>query len=77
MVVLAEVESQKNAYLLNALSHLCNNQILGQEVPQLIAEIQTTLAENNIQIPEEADPQLERPPTSSSQRSQGGQEQQA
>ncbi len=33
LMVLAEVESQKNAFLLNALSNLCNNQVLGQEVP--------------------------------------------
>lgn len=43
LMVLAEIESQKNAYLLNALSHMVNNQVLGNEVPQLIAEIQTTL----------------------------------
>ena len=47
-MVLAEMESEKNAYLLNALSYLCNNQVLGNEVPQLIAEIQTTLGENQI-----------------------------
>ena len=66
LIVLAEVESQKNAYLLNAISHLCNNQVLGQEMPQLVAEIQTSLGENNIMIPEEPDANLERPATSSS-----------
>lgn len=39
LMVLAEIESQKNAYLLNALSYLVNNQVLGNEVPQLVAEI--------------------------------------
>jgi len=28
LTVLYEVEAQKNAYLLNAISHLCNNQIM-------------------------------------------------
>lgn len=74
LLVLAEVEAQKSAYMLNALSHLVNNQVLGNEVPQLIAEIQTTLQENNIEIPEDPNPQFDRPATSSSQRS--GQEQQ-
>lgn len=46
LMVLAEIESQKSAYLLNALSFLVNNQVLGNEVPELIAEIQTTLDEN-------------------------------
>ena len=46
LMVLAEIESQKNAYLLNALSYLVNNRVLGEEVPELIAEIQTTLEEN-------------------------------
>lgn len=52
-MVLAEVESQKGAYLMNALASLVTDPVLGQEVPTLIAEIQTTLAENNIQIPEQ------------------------
>ena len=38
-MVLAEVESQKNAYLLNALSYLVSNPALGNEMPQVIAEI--------------------------------------
>ena len=33
LMIMAEIESQKNAYLLNALSYLCNNQVLGNEVP--------------------------------------------
>lgn len=53
VMVLAEVESQKGAYLMNALASLVTDPVLGQEVPTLIAEIQTTLAENNIQIPEQ------------------------
>lgn len=69
LMVLAEIESQKNAYLLNALSYLVNNQVLGNEVPQLVAEIQTTLDENQIQIPDEPNQAFDRPPTSSSQRS--------
>ena len=71
LMVLAEVEREKSAYLLNALSYLVNNQVLGNEVPQLVAEIQTTLGENQIEIPDEPNPQLERPQTSSSQRSEG------
>lgn len=46
LIVLAEIESQKNAYLLNALSYLVNNRVLGEEMPELVAEIQTTLEEN-------------------------------
>ena len=48
LMCLAEAEREKSDFLLNALSHLVNNQVLGNEVPQLIAEIQTTLGENNI-----------------------------
>lgn len=73
LMVLAECEREKSNYLLNALAHLVNNQVLNNEVPQLIAEIQTTLGENNIEIPENPNPQFDRPPTSSSQRS-GGQQ---
>ena len=39
LMVLAEVESQKNAFLMNALSHLINNQVLNEQAPELIAEI--------------------------------------
>ena len=69
MMILADVENEKNAFLLNALSHLVNDQVLGNEMPQLIAEIQTTLEENQIQIPEQPDQNMGRPVTSSSQRS--------
>ena len=69
LMVLAEVESQKNAFLLNALSNLVNNQVLNEQAPELIAEIQTTLGENNIQIPDEPNHNIERPMTSSSQHS--------
>ena len=55
-MVLAEVEREKSAYLLNALSYLVNNQVLGNEVPQLVAEIQTPLGENQIEIPDEPNP---------------------
>lgn len=69
LVVLAQIESEKNAYLLNALSYLVNNQVIGQEVPQLVAEIQTSLQERGLEIPDQPNPQFERPLTSSSQRS--------
>jgi len=39
--------------MLNALSYLCNNQVLQKEAEVLIAEIQTTLSENNIVIPDQ------------------------
>ena len=67
--VLAEVESQKHAFLLNALAHLCNNQVLQQEAPELVAEIQTTLEENQIQIPDQPNPAFDRPASSNSRRS--------
>jgi len=53
MMILAEIENQKNAFLCNALSHLINDPVINQEAPNLIAEIQTTLAENQIEIPEQ------------------------
>ena len=55
MMILAEVENTKNAFLLNAISHLINDPIVNQEAPNLVAEIQTTLAENQIDIPERPD----------------------
>ena len=64
-----DVRSDVNAYLLNALSYLVNNQVIGQEVPQLVAEIQTSLQERGLEIPDQPNPQFERPLTSSSQRS--------
>ena len=60
-MILAEVENTKNAYLLNAISQLVNDPIINQENPNLIAEIQTTLAENQIEIPERPDEQFDRP----------------
>jgi len=53
MMILAEIENQKNAFLCNAISHLINDPVINQEAPNLIAEIQTTLAENQIEIPEQ------------------------
>lgn len=53
LALLFEVEREKNAYMLNALSHLCNNQVMQKEADVLVAEIQTTLGENNIAIPEQ------------------------
>ena len=53
LMILAEIENQKNAFLYNALSHLINDPVINQEAPNLIAEIQTTLAENQIEIPEQ------------------------
>ena len=61
LMILAEVENTKNAYLLNAISHLLNDPVINQEAPNLIAEIQTTLAENQIEIPEQPDEQFDRP----------------
>jgi len=69
LAVLFEVEREKNAYLLNAMSHLVNNPVLLKEADVLVAEIQTTLGDNNIQIPEVPNEQMDRPMTSSSQRS--------
>ena len=43
LMILAEVENTKNAFLLNAISHLVNDPVLNAEAPNLIAEIQTTL----------------------------------
>ena len=69
LAVLYEVEREKNAYLLNALSHLVNNPVMLKEADRLVAEIQTTLGEQNIAIPEVPNEQMDRPMTSSSQRS--------
>ena len=69
LTVLYEVEQNKNAYLLNAISHLCNNHVMQKEADVLIAEIQTTLGENNIAIPDQPNDQIDRPMTSSSQHS--------
>ena len=69
LAVLFEVEREKNAYMLNALSHLVNNPVMLKEADRLVAEIQTTLGENNIPIPEIPNDQMDRPMTSSSQRS--------
>ena len=63
-MILAEAENQKNAFLLNAISQMLNNPIINQEAENLIAEIQTTLAENQIDIPEQPDPAFDRPPSS-------------
>ena len=69
-MVLAEAESQKTAYLLNALSYLTNNPVMLEQMDQIVAEIQTSLRERHqIEIPEEPNPNMERPMTSSSQRS--------
>jgi len=69
LAVLFEVEREKNAYMLNALSHLVNNPVMLKEADRLVAEIQTSLGENNIPIPEMPNDQMDRPMTSSSQRS--------
>ena len=61
LMILAEVENTKNAYLLNAISHLLNDPVINQEAPNLIAEIQTTLGENQIEVPEQPDEQFDRP----------------
>lgn len=51
-MILAEAENQKNAFLVNTIAQMINNPIINQEAENLIAEIQTTLAENQIDIPE-------------------------
>ena len=61
LMILAEVENTKNAFLLNAISQLINDPVINQEAPNLIAEIQTTLAENQIDIPEQPDGAFDRP----------------
>ena len=45
LAVLFEVEREKNAFLLNAMSHLVNNPVMLKEADRLVAEIQTTLGE--------------------------------
>ena len=42
LMVLAEVEREKSAYLLNALSYLVNNQVLGNEVPLHLRKTSTS-----------------------------------
>ncbi len=44
MQILAEVEQTKNQHLMNALSQLINDQVISQELPDLVKEIETTLA---------------------------------
>ena len=39
LAVLFEVEREKNAYMLNALSHLVKNPVLLKEADRLVAEI--------------------------------------
>ena len=39
LMVLAEAESQKTAFLLNALSHMTNNQVMLDQMDQIVAEI--------------------------------------
>ena len=63
-MILAEAENQKNAFLVNTIAQMINNPIINQEAENLIAEIQTTLAENQIDVPEQPDPQFDRPPSS-------------
>ena len=64
LMILAEIENTKNAFLCNAISHLINDPVINQEAPNLIAEIQTTLAENQIDIPDQPDEQFDRPMSS-------------
>ena len=67
--VLAQATSEKNNMLLNALSYLCNDQMVHNDAPTLIAEIQTTLEENQILVPDQPNQDLERPITAGSGRS--------
>lgn len=69
MQILAEVEQTKNQHLMNALSQLINDQIISQELPDLVKEIETTLAQSQIVIPSRPNSGIQRQNTSSSRRS--------
>lgn len=46
MQILAEVEQTKHQHLLNALSTLVNDQVIANELPDLVKEIETSLAQS-------------------------------
>lgn len=66
--ILAQNERAKQQHMLNALSVICTDPFVAQELPDLINEIQNTLAQSSIRVPSRpASAQQSRP---SSQRSQ-------
>lgn len=69
LAIMAEIESAKSQYLLNAISLMLNDPVIQAEVPDLINEIQQMLAETDIAVPERPGSALERPVTTSSQQS--------
>jgi len=49
--IIAQNERAKQEHLLNALSVVINDPFVAQELPDLIKEIQGTLAESSIRVP--------------------------
>ena len=49
-MILAGIENIKTNFLPDVISHLLNDKVTNQEIPSLIAEIQATLTENQIEI---------------------------
>jgi len=49
--IIAQNERAKSEHLLNALSVVINDPFVQQELPDLIKEIQGTLAESSIRVP--------------------------
>lgn len=74
MQIMAEIEQTKNQHLMNALSQLINDQVISQELPDLVKEIETTLAQSQIVIPSRPNSAIQRADgrTSSRQSSRQG-----
>ena len=70
MQIMAEIEQAKNQHLMNALSTLINDQVISQELPDLVKEIETTLAQSQIVIPSRPNSAIQQP-RSSRQSSRG------
>lgn len=69
--IIAQNERAKQQHLLNALSVVINDPFVAQELPDLIKEIQGTLAESSIRVPSR--PVSVHQSRPSSQRSRGSQ----
>lgn len=67
--ILADVERSKHQHLLNAISLLVSDPVISSELPDLVQEIEGTLAEQQIRIPSRPASALDRPPTGQSQNS--------
>lgn len=69
MQILAEIEQAKHSHLMNALSQLVNDQVIANELPDLVKEIENTLAQSQIVIPSRPNSAIQRQNTGSSRHS--------